>query len=701
MRVLRVNALGNRRLSLEQGIGDVCHISRVACHVLFAACLGAALSAPSLADVPPPRPVKTQLKVGSYYFPGFFNAARWAPLKAYGKPVPLLGYYRDGVSGVSDWHIKWALENGISYFVFDWYYDHVSGHVAEHNAALEQGFLKARYAKLMDFALMWCNEEPADSPLYTLDQMMTLGKTLGRYFREANYLRIDGRPLVIVSRPDRIVESFGAEFKSVRQQISQAAGLDPRKPIYFVALASEPRPIHRQIGFEATTAYNYAGIRVGKVGSRLRIPYEDMIEGYEQIWRRMTGPDCLPYIVPVSPGWDSRPWYGPKALVHTGSTPDKYRQMCERARKYVNPKLRMVISECWNEFGEGSYIEPCEEFGFEYLHALRDVYGLSGPYPKDIVPTAEERRRFTFQTIPPIPSAQAEGKQAGNLLADPGMEEGTGWVNFGGASSRLVPRGPHEGKQCLEVRPGEGCKAITPTPVVFQRTYRFSAWVKCGPGATGRVSSALFDRDGRWTGGYCPIGQTISTTWAKVDKTLRVSDPGVGAMNLEFVAERGAIWVDDASIVVVALEPSPEVVFEDDCTHAEGWVTYEGKPVSLQPVGADNKPVIAVPAGTGIKTRKQIEVSPGTVLRPQVWLRCEPMATAVIQSAAFDERGQWMPGIYLSGGAFSWQDWVEVPSEIRVVKESKAKYVNVECYAEGGQVLLGGVKIVAGRALNN
>jgi hypothetical protein len=30
---------------------------------------------------------------------------------------------------------------------------------------------------------------------------------------------------------------------------------------------------------------------------------------------------------------------------------------------------------CWNEFGEGSYIEPTQKNGFSYLEKIKKVFG--------------------------------------------------------------------------------------------------------------------------------------------------------------------------------------------------------------------------------------------------------------------------------------------------------------------------------------
>jgi hypothetical protein len=36
------------------------------------------------------------------------------------------------------------------------------------------------------------------------------------------------------------------------------------------------------------------------------------------------------------------------------------------------PKILMI--EAWNEFGEGSYIEPTKKWGFGYLEAIKKAF---------------------------------------------------------------------------------------------------------------------------------------------------------------------------------------------------------------------------------------------------------------------------------------------------------------------------------------
>lgn len=71
----------------------------------------------------------------------------------FGHPFPLLGFYRDREPEIAAWQIKWAVEHDIVFFAFDWYCDYKTGHIRNRNAALEQGFLNARYREQLRFIL--------------------------------------------------------------------------------------------------------------------------------------------------------------------------------------------------------------------------------------------------------------------------------------------------------------------------------------------------------------------------------------------------------------------------------------------------------------------------------------------------------------------------------------------------------------------
>src|ERR1700749_2304011 len=72
----------------------------------------------SVASAPAPLAITTgNYRVGAFMCP-LWNmherAGMWDPVKKYPEREPILGYYHEGDTSVTDWEIKFALEHGIS-----------------------------------------------------------------------------------------------------------------------------------------------------------------------------------------------------------------------------------------------------------------------------------------------------------------------------------------------------------------------------------------------------------------------------------------------------------------------------------------------------------------------------------------------------------------------------------------------------------
>jgi hypothetical protein len=89
----------------------------------------------------------------------------------------------------------------------------------------------------------------------------------------------------------------------------------------------------------------------------------------------------------VETGWSSEPWHGATAMTIGGRTPEQFGRLCRLARVYADrtDKRIITVGPC-NEWGEGSYIEPCTEFGFACLDQLRAAFCEPGDYPPNLVP---------------------------------------------------------------------------------------------------------------------------------------------------------------------------------------------------------------------------------------------------------------------------------------------------------------------------
>jgi glycosyl transferase family WbsX len=359
--------------------------------------------------VPAPRPVATDPLVGAYYFPGWNTASRWQPLRAFPERRPVLGYYREGDPEVMDWQIKWAVEHGISFFAFDWYWVQ-GGRQLEH--ALHDGYFHARYRRLLKFCLLWANHNPPNSSSEE-DLLNVTRFWIDHYFRRDEYLRVDGKPVVILFSPGRLTADMGAPrvkaaFAKMRA-LCREAGLGG---LYLVACANDDASALQQLkeeSYDAVTGYNWPGagmkpeeggtpssaqkrrLRGTPIRAGRRAPYATLISGYARMWRHIIDAGALPLLPPLSAGWDSRPWHGDEALVRYGMTPRLFRRHLEAARRLceTSPRsqvLNLVLIEAWNEWGEGSFIEPHAQFGFGYLDAIRAVFARAPRKHVDVTP---------------------------------------------------------------------------------------------------------------------------------------------------------------------------------------------------------------------------------------------------------------------------------------------------------------------------
>ena len=377
--------------------------------------------------VPEPKPVRGDFDVGMYYFPGWATYRQWAVLDEFPERRPILGYYREGDPEVADWQIKWMLEHGVTFIVYDWYWS-AGGRQLEHG--IHKAFFNARYHDKIKFCLLWANHN-APGTSSAEDMVNVTNYWLDNYFLRPDYFKIDGKPVVVIFSPNRFTEDMGVEgvkkaFDKSRE-MAKAKGLPG---IYFVS-CSVPNPSQlkqlEQEGYDALSGYNYPG--AGDKGQWVA-PYDWMVTGYKDIWNAIAGQTALPYFPVAEPGWDSRPWHGPGARIRTGKTPEKFKQMLLNAREFLEKRTpKVILIEAWNEFGEGDYTEPHQEFGFGHLDAIREVFTNAPKEHVDIVPQDVGLGPYELEKPTPVTAWEFDdpsspGWDASQNLADGKVEDG-------------------------------------------------------------------------------------------------------------------------------------------------------------------------------------------------------------------------------------------------------------------------------------
>jgi hypothetical protein len=96
--------------------------------------------------------------------------------------------------------------------------------------------------------------------------------------------------------------------------------------------------------------------------------------------------DGLGFLPVADTGWDARPRHGDNTFVIHNRTPKLFEQTLRDAKQWLDQNnQRLLILGPWNEWTEGSYIEPCAEWDFQMPEAIHRVFA-SGPLPQSITP---------------------------------------------------------------------------------------------------------------------------------------------------------------------------------------------------------------------------------------------------------------------------------------------------------------------------
>ncbi|MCC6696682.1 MAG: glycoside hydrolase family 99-like domain-containing protein [Candidatus Hydrogenedentes bacterium] len=462
------------------------------------------LSLPQADYVPEPRPVETTMDVAAYYFPGWESAAKWdcvreiAPIRK-----PLLGYYDESNPECVDWQIKWAAENGITVFLVDWYW--IKGN--QHLTHWFEAYKKSRYRDSLKVAIMWANHNPPNTHSRE-DWVNVTREWIDQYFSMDSYYRINGKPALFLWDPRNLRNDLGGSEGAKAalddsQRMAREAGYEG---VEFVAVNTAESPAFVEMlaaeGYAGATNYHEWGSATDNLPAPQRAQYEDVVATAPAAWARRDAM-CAPltYYPLVDTGWDSRPWHGDKSLVIQARTPERFERLLREAKAYCDGHGKsLVILGPVNEWGEGSYIEPCTEYGFAMLEAIRRVFvkGEAASWPVNVAPGDVGRGPYDY---PP-----AEAVTSWDFNTDAGgwrnmMGLGNFRVEGGALCAKSVDRDPAIVVSLTNVRASAFTGAVVDVRIAGDMPEAIQAqlfWTR-GAGTTSEAASAIVPlaRDGQ------------------------------------------------------------------------------------------------------------------------------------------------------------------------------------------------------------
>ena len=324
---------------------------------------------------------------------------------------PLWGYTDESDPIEMAQKIDAAAEHGIDVFIFDWYY-YNDGPFLEQT--IDRGFLNAPNNDRIKFAVMWANHDWQEiqpyrkgTPKKTLFPGTVTPETfdricdhlIGDYFVRPNYWRIKGCPYFSVYDLSKLIGDFGGvdatrtALERFRSKAKAAGFPDLHLDAVITGNAvklpdgstASPSALIKELGFDSVTDYVWIH---HVVLSLQQTPYETVRNQYMNYWTEAQKKFSVPYFPNVTMGWDPSPRADqrdqlddsgyPFTNTISGNTPEQFKAALEniKTRMLAEPNgPRVLTVNAWNEWTEGSYLEPDKVHGMKYLEALDDVFG--------------------------------------------------------------------------------------------------------------------------------------------------------------------------------------------------------------------------------------------------------------------------------------------------------------------------------------
>lgn len=295
-----------------------------------------------------------------------------------------LGYYDLRLPEVQQRQIELARKYGIYGFCF-YYYWFAGKRLLER--PIDQYL--ANPSLDLPFCLCWANEnwtrrwDGAEHEIliaqdYTDEQYLHFIRDISVNFRDPRYIKIDGKPVLLVYRvnllpdPQKAAEIWRSECR--RSGIGE---------IYLVAVQSfgitDPRPF----GFDAAVEFppsHLGDAEIGLNAVEITNPnFKGRIFDYNIAARLMLEKEQgnYTYFKTVMPSWDNTARKQNKGHIFINASPSSYRDWLTKAVKLTEGVLpeekRFLFVNAWNEWAEGTHLEPDARYGYAYLQATAEA----------------------------------------------------------------------------------------------------------------------------------------------------------------------------------------------------------------------------------------------------------------------------------------------------------------------------------------
>lgn len=235
------------------------------------------------------------------------------------------------------------------------------------------------------YCLCWANEnwsrrwDGLDSEIlisqnHSPEDDIAFIKSISQHFRDSRYIRVAGKPLLIVYRPSLLPDAKATVARWRKWCVENGIG-----EIFLVLTHAFDNIDPRSLGFDAAVEFPPNNTFPPDITDAIDTAPEFSGKIYDWIAlaERSNVYVSAPYPVfrGVNPSWDNTARKKERATILYGSSPRLYQNWLRNA--IVDSATswgradRLVFINAWNEWAEGAHLEPDAKYGHAYLESTR------------------------------------------------------------------------------------------------------------------------------------------------------------------------------------------------------------------------------------------------------------------------------------------------------------------------------------------
>jgi glycosyltransferase involved in cell wall biosynthesis len=308
-----------------------------------------------------------------------------------------LGFYDLRVKDIQKEQIEIALQYGVSGFCFHFYW--FNG-----KRLLEMPITQfvENDAHELGFCINWANEpwsrrwDGRDQQVlipqsHSPEDDLAFIKHVSGYFRDRRYIRVDGKPLLMIYRPGLFPSAI--ETAQRWRAYCRDAGIGE---IFLAYPQSFDTVDPAEFGFDAAIEFppSLGGFpEISASIPTLKSGFTGKIYDWVELVNRSRAYPQAPYTLfrGLCPSWDNTARRMEAASILVNASPSHYREwlasaVADTCDRFPDFDSRLIFVNAWNEWAEGAYLEPDARYGYAYLQETRDVLSApaAGKLPKGL-----------------------------------------------------------------------------------------------------------------------------------------------------------------------------------------------------------------------------------------------------------------------------------------------------------------------------